>query len=388
MTVRARDAGAWSLPERSEAPWKRALRAILRKRVAVACLLVIAVLYGAGAYTLLDAFGVDTGLQDPVATNLSERRSIRTSEAGAESLGSFAERNQVGLADLTALNPEAAEEFGPFSDETQLRPGTELLIKQGEPLAAPSTRHLLGTDRGGRDIFSRAMFSLRTTMIISVISVLFGNLFLGLSLGLLAGYRGGMVDQIIMRVADVVLALPDLLFLIVIVAVFREQWEEWFRQIEDASGLMFLVEQGVDDYVLIVFATSFLGWAGSARFYRAQTLALRETDFILAAETVGARTPRILIRHLFPGVLPWFVVGFSASLGAIAGAEVVLSWLGIGITPPTSSFGLMVSSAGGITSLVMYPWMLLTPLFFVLALMLSFNLLGDAVNDVLNPRGR
>ncbi len=388
MTLRAEAQPQWAMPEESEAPWMRGLRAILRKKIAVVCIVIIFVLYGAGAYTMLDAFGVDTGLQDPTATNLSERRSTRESDGSGESVGAFAERLDVEIETIAELNPDIAEEYGPLSAETVLPARTELILSDDEALEAPSTRHWLGTDRNGRDVFSRAMFSLRTTLIISVISVVFGNLFLGLGLGLLAGYRGGLVDQIIMRIGDVMLAMPGLLFLIVIVAVFRVQWEDWFRTIEDATGMHWLIAQGVDDYVLIVFATSFVGWAGSARFYRAQVLALRESDYILAAETIGARTPRVLIRHLFPGILPWFIVGFSASLGEIAGAEVVLTWLGIGITPPTPSFGVMVDSAGGRTTFLLYPWLMTVPWVFLLILMLSFNLLGDAINDVLNPRGR
>lgn len=366
----------------------RALRAILRKKIAVVCIAVIIVLYGAGAYTMLDAFGVDIGLQDPTQSNLSQRRSIRAVDGAPETLGAFTQRLDVKIATIAQLNPEIVDEYGPLTTETILPARTELVLSEDETLQGPSSRHWFGTDRNGRDAFARAMFSLRTTLIISVISVVFGNLFLGLGLGLLAGYRGGLVDQIIMRIGDVMLAMPGLLFLIVIVAVFRDQWEEWFRTIEDATGMGWLIAQGVDDYVLIVFATSLVGWAGSARFYRAQVLALRESDYILAAETIGARTPRVLIRHLFPGILPWFIVGFSASLGEIAGAEVVLTWLGIGITPPTPSFGIMVENAGGRTTFLLYPWLLLAPFFFLLALMLAFNLLGDAINDVLNPRGR
>lgn len=388
MTLSAEAQPQWAMPEKSEAPWMRGLRAILRKKIAVVCILIILVLYGAGAYTMLDAFGVDTGLQDPTATNLSERRSTRTVDGTPETLGAFSERLSVDIDTIAELNPEIVDEHGPLSADTVLPGRTELVLSGDEALEAPSSRHWLGTDRNGRDVFARAMFSLRTTLIISVIAVVFGNLFLGLGLGLLAGYRGGLVDQIIMRIGDVMLAMPGLLFLIVIVAVFRDQWEDWFRTIEDATGMDWLIAQGVDDYVLIVFATSFVGWAGSARFYRAQVLALRESDYILAAETIGARTPRVLIRHLFPGILPWFIVGFSASLGEIAGAEVVLTWLGIGITPPTASFGIMVANAGGRSTFLAYPWLMTVPWVFLLILMLSFNLLGDAINDVLNPRGR
>lgn len=388
MTVRAEPQPQWAMPQRSETPWMRGLRAILRKRIAVVCIIVIIVLYGAGAYTLLDAFGVDIGLQDPTVSNLSQRRSIREVDGSPETLRAFTQRLDVELATLNELNPEIVDEYGALTADTVLPARTELVLSGDESLQGPSSRHWFGTDRNGRDAFARAMFSLRTTLIISVISVLFGNLFLGLGLGLLAGYRGGFIDQIIMRIGDVMLAMPGLLFLIVIVAVFRDQWEDWFRAIEDATGMGWLIAQGVDDYVLIVFATSLVGWAGSARFYRAQVLALRESDYILAAETIGARTPRVLIRHLFPGILPWFIVGFSASLGEIAGAEVVLTWLGIGITPPTPSFGIMVENAGGRTSLLLYPWLMAVPFVFLLVLMLAFNLLGDAINDVLNPRGR
>ena len=388
MTLRSESKPQWVTPERSEAPWLRALRALLRKKVAVVSIAVIIVLYGAGAFTMLDAFGVDIGLQDPTQSNLSQRRSIREVDGGPESLGEFTARLNVRLETLIALNPETVEEYGPLTNESRLPARTELVLSGDESLEGPSSRHWFGTDRNGRDQFSRTMFALRTTLIISVISVVFGNLFLGLGLGLLAGYRGGLIDQIIMRIGDVMLAMPGLLFLIVVVAVFRDQWEDWFRAIEDFTGQGWLIRQGVDDYVLIVFATSLVGWAGSARFYRAQVLALRESDYILAAETIGVRTPRVLIRHLFPGILPWFVVSFSASLGEIAGSEVVLTWLGIGITPPTPSFGILVENAGGRTNLQLYPWLMMAPWLFLLVLMLAFNLLGDAINDVLNPRGR
>lgn len=369
----------------SEAPWRRGLRALFRKRVAAICIVVITVLYGAGAYTLLDWFGVDYGLQDPNATNLTERRPFRESDG---TLAGFAERQNVSIAVLAELNPELAASAGGFAPDTVLEAGESLTLARGEVSEGPSSRHWFGTDRLGRDLFSRALHSLRSTLIISVIVVVFGNILLGLGLGLLAGYRGGRTDAIIMRIAETVMALPDLLILIVLVAALRDQWTTWFEAIEDGLGFPYLVEQGIDDYTLITFGMSLVGWGGSARFYRGIALSQRENDYILASEVLGASTWRILIRHLFPGVLPWFVVGTSASLGALAGTEVVLTWLGIGITPPTSSFGTMVSAAGGFRTLFMHPQLLLVPMIFVAALMLAFNLLGDALNDVINPRGR
>ena len=388
MTAPAGAVNAWERPPRSESPFLRAMRAILRKRIAVICILTIIALYGAGTYTMLDAFGVNIGLQDPNTTNLSERRTTREVDGVGESLGTFVERLDVDIARIAELNPEVDAEYGPLNTETLLPARTELILSPDETKQGPSSRHWFGTDRAGRDLFSRAMFSLRTTMIISILAVVFGNLFLGLGIGLLAGYRGGWVDNVIMRISEVIMALPNLVFLIVLVAVFRDRWEGWFEEIEKFLGAYWLIDQGVDDYVLIIFALSFIGWAGAARFYRAQVLALREADYILAAETIGARTPRILVRHLFPGVLPWFVLGLSASMGEIVGLEVGLTFIGVGISPPTASFGVMVASAGHYKTLINEPQLLLVPMLFILPMMLAFNLLGDAINDVLNPRGR
>ena len=389
MSLAAETASAWSRPPRSEAPWLRAVRALAKKRIAVVCIVLITILYGAGLYTTLDAFGVDTGLQDPNASNLRITRPIRAAEdSRAETLAAFVERHGVDLAALPALNPDLVAEHGALTPETVLRPGTQIVLRNGEELQGPSLRHLFGTDRVGRDLFSRALFSLRTTMIVSVLSVVVGNIFLGWGLGLLAGYRGGLMDSMIMRAADFVLALPGLLILLVLVSAFREPWGEVVRDIQGWLGTDFFIAQGIHTYTLMIFAMSFVGWGGTARFIRAQTLATRESDFVLAAECIGARTPRILSRHLFPAVLPWIVVGMSASLGEIAGSEVVLTWLGIGVTPPTASFGAMVDDAGHWKSLILHPQMLLVPMGFILVLMLSFNLLGDAINDVLNPRGR
>lgn len=388
MTEMTARADSWEMSSAPESPFRRGLRALLRKRVAVVSMITIFVLYGAGMYTFLAEFGLDIGLQDPLRTNLSERRTVRTTDGVTESLGTFSERLEIDVAIIAELNPEVAQEFGPLGPDTVLPRNTEIVLGVDETLQPPSSRHWFGTDRNGRDLFSRAFYALRTTVIISVISVLLGNIFLGLGLGLLSGYRGGRLDALIMRLADLVLAMPGLVYLIVIVAVFRDRVTDWFRALEDATGATWLIASGVDDYVLIVFAMSLLGWAGAARFYRGQVLSLRESDFILAAETIGAGTLRVLVRHLFPGILPWFIVGFSAAMGEMAGAEVVLTWLGIGITPPTPSFGTMVSAAGGFTSLVQYPWMLLVPMLFVLPILLAFNLLGDAVNDAINPRLR
>jgi peptide/nickel transport system permease protein len=377
--------------ERSESGWRRALRALAKKRVAMVSIIAIVIIYGAGAYTFLDAFGIPTGLQDPTSTNLTLRRPIRD-----ENLGAFAARHDVSLTTIADLNPEVLDEFGAPGPEggfvlgadAAILVGTQLVLAADEALEGPSWDHWFGTDRTGRDMFSRTLFSARTTIMVTVVVFLFGSVFLGLGLGLLSGYAGGWVDEVIMRVGDVILAIPGLLVLIVVSSAFRDDWTNWFTDIDDFFGWSFFIDQGVDHVTLLVLALALFGWVDTARFVRAQTLALRESDYVLAAESIGARTPRIIALHLFPGILPWIVIGLSSTFAGVAGAEVVLTFLGLGIQPPTASFGAMITDAGGIRTFNLFPHLLLVPGVTVAVIIFSFNLLGDAVNDVVNPRGR
>ncbi|PZC49936.1 MAG: ABC-type dipeptide/oligopeptide/nickel transport system, permease component [Chloroflexi bacterium] len=370
--------------ERSESPWRRGIRALLKKRIATISLLAILIIYGAGAYTFLDAFGVPTGLQDPNETNLTLRRPTRE----AETLGTFTERHDVSLNAVAQLNPEVVENQGALTAATILVPGTQLVLRADAALEGPSTAHWFGTDRTGRDMFSRTLFSARAAIVLTVLVFALGSLFLGLGLGLLAGYAGGWVDQVIMRVGDVILAIPGLLVLIVVSAAFREQWTGWFTDFDDFLRWDFFIDQGIDHLSLLILALTFFGWVDTARFVRAQTLSLRESDFILAAESIGARTPRILSRHLFPGILPWVIIGLSSTFAGVVGAEVALTFLGLGVQAPTASFGQMISEAIGIRTFDLHPHLLLVPAIVVAILTFAFNLLGDAVNDVVNPRGR
>ncbi len=372
----------------TESPWFRGMRQLFRKRIAVIAILLIFVIYGSGAYTLLDTIGIPTGLQDPESPNLTVRRPIQASDGVVETLGEYSERNKVALRTIQDLNPDIQVQFGLFTETTILPERTQLVLAEDEILEGPSLRHLFGTDRIGRDIFSRTLFSARTTLIITILSFLFGNIFLGLSLGLISGYLGGKIDSLIMRIGDVLLALPGLVILIVVNAVFKDRWTSSWEATEGFLGTSFFTNQGIDDFSLLFLVLSFFGWVPTARFVRAQTLALRESDFVLAAESIGAGTIRILVWHLFPSILPWIILGMSAWLGAVAGIEVALTFLGIGVQPPTASFGAMIADAGGARTFSQYPHLLLVPGVTVALLIFSFNLLGDAVNDVVSPRGR
>lgn len=254
--------------------------------------------------------------------------------------------------------------------------------------AGPSLEHPLGTDRLGRDLLSRVMWSAQTTVIISAAAILTGGLALGVSLGLLAGYAGGRIDNLIMRVADAFFGLPEILLLLLITATVRPRVEDFFDKFDGWPILGGLNEAGLPDYFLIFGVLSLFGWVGMARIVRSQVLSLRETDYVMAARAAGARTPRVLFHHLLPNVSNIVIVAVTFSLGAIAGTEIALTWLGIGIQPPHPSFGVMIFDGSGLTNLRAHPILMLVPAVVVAALLFSFNLLGDALNDVMNPHRR
>jgi ABC-type dipeptide/oligopeptide/nickel transport system permease subunit len=252
----------------------------------------------------------------------------------------------------------------------------------------PSSDHWLGTDRIGRDTLSRNMFAARTTVIITVATILTGGILLPLTLGMLAGYRGGWVDSAINRVGEILAALPGLPMLILITATLRPRVVSWVENVEDVIGWEGMTESGFVDFFLIFFVLSLFGWVGGARLIRTQVLTLRDSEFVLAARASGASTMRILFTHLLPNVMPLVIVGLSASLGAIAAAEIGLTFLGVGIQPPNPSFGALITEGASRTVLENHPQLLIVPAVIVASLIFAFNLLGDALNDVLTPRAR
>ena len=307
---------------RGESLTRRAIRRLLRKRIAVVCLIVIAIFYTGG---LLAPWIAPYGYQEQ---NLD---------------ASF----------------------------------------QG-----PSWNHPLGTDRNGRDTLSRNIYAARTTVTVTLATVMTASILLPLTLGMLAGYRRGIVDNVIMRTGEILGSLPGLPMMILVATSLRPRVESRIEWLEDKVGWSWLTDSYFLDYFLIFFVLSFIGWVGGARLIRTQVLTLRRAEFVLAAEASGARTYHILFRHLLPNVMPLVVVGLSASLGAIAGTEIALTYLGIGIQPPGASFGALITDGASRTVLENHPQLLLVPAFVIASLIFAFNLLGDAVNDVLAPRGR
>ena len=251
----------------------------------------------------------------------------------------------------------------------------------------PSLTHPFGTDRLGRDVLTRVIYGLRTTVIVTITAMLGGSLFLGITLGLMAGYFGKMIDSVIMRTGEVTSAFPDILLVLIIVATVKPRIVEWARGLEDTIGFD-MVQLGIVDYAVISVALAIFSWFGMARLVRGQVLQAREFQYVEAARAMGGSTPRILFAHVLPNVIGPVIIVLSAGLATFAGSEIFLSWLGIGIQPPTPSLGVMIFQNGSISVLRTDPHLLLFPVGTLAVLLFTFNLLGDAVNDAFNPRTR
>lgn len=253
---------------------------------------------------------------------------------------------------------------------------------------SPSFEHWAGTDRTGRDLFTRVLWGIQNTVILTAVSMLTGGLIIGITLGLLAGYFGKVIDSVIMRAGEIFASFPDILLVIILAATLRPRVLSWVRWLEDHLSIDGLITSGVADYFVISLALVSFGWIGMARIVRAQILYLRETQFIDSARALGASTARILFSHLLPNAISPIVVTVTMGMGSMVGTEIILSWLGLGIQPPRPSLGVMLLQGGSISALRNEPWMLLAPGVAAWLMVLSWNLLGDSLSDVLNPRTR
>ena len=226
-------------------------------------------------------------------------------------------------------------------------------------LSPPSSTHILGTDELGRDIYSRLLYgtriSLKVGLIAATISVLIGTL-----LGIISGYFGGIVDMIIMRLVDIMLCFPTF-FLIILVIAF--------------------LEPNITNVMIVIGLTS---WPGLTRLVRAEVLSLREREYVHAAYLLGLSHLRIFIIHILPNVLSPVIVSATLSVGSAILVESGLSFLGLGVQPPTPSWGQMLTSGKDYIHIAW--WLSLFPGIAILITVLSFNLLGEGLRDVLDPR--
>lgn len=230
-----------------------------------------------------------------------------------------------------------------------------------DSLASPSLAHLCGTDRYGRDLFSRILMGLRTSMFSTLALVAIITL-VGTAIGVWCGYCGGVVDAVIMRVSDLCLAFPGLVFALAIAA---------------------LLNGGLSNAVL---ALAVINWPKYARIARSQVLSLKQTDYIAAARLAGDTPWQLIFRHMLPNMLGPILVTAALDLGTMLMELAGLSFLGLGAQPPTAELGSMMSD--GRSLLQTYPWVVLGPGLAIFVAVALFNLLGDALRDCLDPRNR
>ncbi len=234
-----------------------------------------------------------------------------------------------------------------------------------------SSDHILGTDNTGMDIFTRLMYGGRISLSISFLAV-FAVTFLGVLFGGIAGYFGKRVDEVIMRICDILMCIPSLPIMLIIGTLF-DSWQ---------------IDPQYRIYLLMIFLT-LISWPGTARLVRGQILFLREQEYMVAAEAMGYSTSRKIFKHLVPNVLPQLIVSMTLSLGSMILTEATLSYLGLGVKAPYAAWGTMINAVSGDPNiLAKYFNVWVPPGVCIVLAVLAFNFIGDGLRDALDPKAR
>jgi len=228
-------------------------------------------------------------------------------------------------------------------------------------LEAPSNEHLLGLDDLGRDVLSRVIFGARVSLRVGFSVVILASL-VGVTLGAISGYFGGVVDVIVMRLCDILLAFPGILLAIALVAVLGPSLNN------------------------VILALATIGWVGYARLVRGQVLKVREMEYVTAAKALGARSPRVIVLHVLPNVINPVIVMATLGLAGAILSEAALSFLGLGVQPPTPSWGAMLTAGRRYLGLANH--LAIFPGAAIMAAVMGLNFLGDGLIDALDPKYR
>jgi oligopeptide transport system permease protein len=260
----------------------------------------------------------------------------------------------------------------------QLNSGKDFLppswVERGPNGKAGEPGFLFGTDTLGRDVLSRTLYGARVSMVVGIIPTAV-ILLVGTLIGLFSGYKGGWIDNLLMRLTDVVYAFPDLLFFIIVMISLRDT----------AIGTL------LNGLFLLFLALAIVNWVGVARIVRGQVLSLREKEFVEAARAIGAKDSRIMFKHILPNSLSPIIITAATTVPGMIITEAILGYLGLGLSPSTNPQDFFLTSWGallldGQTAINAQPWALLTPAICVSLVVLAFTFLGDGLRDALDPR--
>lgn len=248
----------------------------------------------------------------------------------------------------------------------------------------PSLRHLMGTDDAGRDILARVLQGGRISLMVGIISTTV-SLIIGVSYGATAGFLGGRIDNLMMRIVDILYSIPYILIVIVLLSVFggpsTPAWIKWASTTIGGEG-----NQGLSQIFLLFFALGLVSWLTMARVVRGQILSLKNQEFVLAARATGVSNFGIIFRHLVPNALGPVIVYATLTVPSVMLTEAFLSFLGLGVQAPFASWGSLASD--GIKNIAIFPWQLIFPGLTMALVLFSLNFLGDGLRDALDPQTR
>jgi peptide/nickel transport system permease protein len=238
--------------------------------------------------------------------------------------------------------------------------------------------NLLGTDEAARDEFSRILYGGRISLSIGLLGVAI-SFPLGMLVGGISGYFGGMTDSVLMRLVEVLMTIPSIYLMVALAKVLADRSE-------DLANILPWLNTSSGRFALIVAITSLISWSGLARVIRGEVLSIKQREFVQAAKAMGGRPLYIIVRHVLPQTATYMIIAATLSIPGFIGAESVLSLIGLGIQQPDPSWGNLLSSATNASILLLQPWLIWPPAILIILTVLSFNLLGDALRDALDPR--
>jgi peptide/nickel transport system permease protein len=289
-------------------------------------------------------------------------------------------RNKLAVVGLVIIVVLAfAAIFGPY-----LTPYDFLSQNLDARNLAPGLAHWFGTDDLGRDVFSRVLYGTRTAFLVAVVVTAIA-VAIGVTLGAIAGFFGGVFDRAIMWLTDITMSVPNLLLVVVINASLKTPLSQWMEAQYLATLNPFFRETIWIDFILVFGSMALISWPPYARLVRAQVLSIRSRPYITAARALGLSNGIILTRYVVPNALGPLIVSVSAGLGTAMVLESAFSFLGVGVNPPTPSWGNMISD--GLRVWQHYPHLLAAPAVVLGLATVAFSFLGDGLNDALNPKG-